>query len=420
MSCPKCGSGAVFQGKCRECGTVVDPRRASSSSGVRGPGLGDDDDGEGDTILDKKKNRPAPDVTRGSPRRASRSAMGSEAAPADQAPEAPLAPGKPWRSPERSNWYAAAGMKTPSERFNLSEASGQSTAHNEMPGAGPPVVLLVALAAVQILSMALGQSLIGGIGAAIAAVAALLLWRGAGTGKAAAWLFALWSVAWAVVQAVLFKQPLLGVLQALPAVCLLGALHAGVASVRWIAAVIGVALCLAGLAPQVSARQGVAKTEDVPVESGSFSDARLGYSLKVPDGVGLFAAARAGKEYLPSGWAAAIAPRLVFATQDRSFVGGLVVTQQPPGMDLSNMLGSLNLASEPTLRNDKLAPDSLRDFDGEGWEFNSPQGTVLVVLCRSPDGRAFALFGVGGPAARVRNVQLFSSIAWGLQVRKLP
>jgi len=419
MSCPKCGSGAVFQGKCRECGTVVDPRRASSASVVRGPALGDD--GEGETILDKKKNRPDPEATRAPPMRASISSARPEEPRTDEAPAPPvMAPSKPRKDAERANWYAAAGMRTPSERFNLPDADDPSTAHNELPSFGPSVALLGCLAAVQTVSVALGQNPIGGVGAGIAFVAALMLWRGAGPGKATAWLFVAWSVGWAAAQVVLFKQPLLVVLPVLPAICLLAAMHAGVASVRWIAAVIGVALSAAALAPLISARQVVAKSEDVAAEGGSYSDARLGFSLKVPDGVGLWAGSKASKEYLPSGWASAIAPRLVFATADRSFVGGLVVTQQPPGMDLTNMLASLNLGNEPTTRDDKLAPDSLRDLDGEGWEFGSPHGAVMVALCRTPDGRAFALFGVGGPAARVRNVQLFSSIAWGLQVKKLP
>lgn len=356
MSCPKCGSGAVFHGKCRECGAVVDSRRASSVAVRVAPAPERKRTG----VVEKAApSRPPPPPARDQD--ATNPGHPAPSRPDEPDTEERGAPehGGPWKNPDRVGWYAAAGMEPPSEAIKLgSELDEPSTRHNVVPMDTSAVILLAVAATAQVSQAALGQSLVGLPGAVIAALAAFLLWRRSRLGRPAAWLYGLWSVAWAFALAAILKMPVQGVLAILPAVCVMAALHAGAAAVRWIAGGLGAGLALLGLAPHFAALRSPPRAEEVAIDGSSYTDARLGFSLKVPEGVSILSAERA-KDLFPPGWSD-LGPRLVFAAEDRGIVGGLLVAQQA-GTSYSNLLARVNLGGEGPIRNDSLAPASLRE-----------------------------------------------------------
>ena len=320
---------------------------------------------------------------------------------------------------DRSAWYAAAGMKAPGEEQDEVSGGGASAELTTPLLIGGPlaaVLILFAQALCDAVGVALGVSPLSLVGSGLTVVAGLLLLRGLGAGRPVAWLSALWSVGWALVLAVLYQHQLLAALKVLTVVCLFAALHVEAASVRWAAAGVGIALALAGMAAPAALRRE-AHAPDSQVAGGAIADERDGFSLTVPEGVSLFTAQTAPMDFLPDGWGGS-KPRLVFATADKSFAGGLLVHNQPLGMELSNMLSALNPDSAPPSRNQKLVPDTLSDLEAQGWEIAGSHGTVMVVLARASDGRAFGLFGVSRTAALARNQQLFGSIVRGLQVKR--
>ncbi|MBI5546423.1 MAG: hypothetical protein HY901_21255 [Deltaproteobacteria bacterium] len=466
MSCPKCGSGAVFQGKCRECGTVVDSRRASAAN-VHSAASPLTDTGD-ETVLDSRRaprrassldaspqRRLAvpddPDATRlpAPPPRPSESGQ-PEAAVVDSASHdpdpAPAAPAAARRKSKQQPKPRSASQSKPvsapqpkptgaSERERaraISERPSSAQVADEVSlgaarkegGSGAAGAVLAALAIGDATSAALGGSPLAYGGAGLLALATVALWRSHPSGKALAWLGVAWTLVWAAALVVLFQQPLLAALKVLPAAALIGVFTLDARALRSALAGVGVAIALLGVAVPVllhprSSQGGLEPYSEIASQSGgSLSDQRLGYTIKLPQEVALSTSLKVARKWLPEEVADQVSPRFVFSTADKGFVGGLLASQQAPGVELSNLLTRLNPGSDPSERNSKLVPDSLKELETQGWEINALHGTTMVVLVRAPDGRAFALFGISPVASKVRGLQLFNSLAWGLQVKK--
>jgi hypothetical protein len=327
----------------------------------------------------------------------------------------------PKAASDRASWYKAAGQRPPREGpFNEEDVA--VTAANLAGGYGAAGTVLIASAVADGVGAALGVSHIGYFGAALELVAALVLWSGVRAGRLLGWIATVWCIVWAGVLVLHFRMPLAAALKILPAICLGGVLIVETRGARSALAGIGAAVALVGLVvPLTLTLRSAEPAEEVtaPLASpGSYVDAKLGFSLKAPDGVRLSTSRKEAKEWLPGALADSASPKVVFATADKSFSGGVAYGFQPAGTDLSNLLGLLGAGGNPPVRNLKLVPDTLGEVEAQGWEVETAAGFITVVLARAPDGRAFALFGVSAPVAKVRAMQLFTSIAWGFQVKK--
>ncbi|MGC4115488.1 MAG: hypothetical protein QM765_12975 [Myxococcales bacterium] len=464
MSCPKCGSGAVFQGKCRECGTIADPRRASQVV-ARIPTLGDEEPGDA-TIADRGARKLDPESTMAPPGRR----PGAGLAPADDEdedsertrmpvaakeerapPASPPAPKPPAAKPprasqvaarpkpaepeppeplqpmavkDRSSWYEEAGLKPPPKPSPKDElGTGENSVSMTMRGrAGPntaPAAVLFAQAAAGMLGVLFGLSPIGLIAGGAALIAAILLVRDVSAGKFVAWLAVGIFIAYGGALAVSFKQPVAAALLLVPSACLAGALLISAQAARSALGGIGVAVALAAvIVPALAARRPggteAGLEEDDP---GAYEDRSAGVSLRVPGNVNLYPRPKDVEKSLPEPWRS-VGLKLGFATSDGSFVGGMLQTRQPPGAELRNLLAPISEGSTaPPRKNDRLVPDGLSELETEGWEVSTRAGELLVVVTRAPDGRAFTLFGVAG-TAKARNTQLFKAIGEGFQVKK--
>ncbi|HEY3446917.1 MAG TPA: hypothetical protein VGK67_11160 [Myxococcales bacterium] len=464
MSCPKCGSGAVFQGKCRECGTVVDPRRASSVA-VRPPSLADEDFGE-ETIAEARARRPDPESTIAPPGRRAAPALASMededpdrtrmppavrkgssvGAPADPPPAPPPArparasqqsparapkpavfepdePLKPMEMKDRSSWYKEAGLKPPSKQ-QLAEPGEENsvsiTAPSPIGGYTAPAAVLFAQAAAGMLGVLFGLSPIGLIAGGVALIAAILLLKGVGAGKFVGWLAVGIFIAWGGALAVSFKQPVLAALTLVPTACLVGALLIEARPVRSALGGIGVAIALVGVVvPALSARRSGAGADSSTdgLDTTAYQEGATGISVRMPPSVSVFSRPKDIAANLPEPWRS-LGLKLGFATGDDGFVGGLLQSSQPPGAELRNLLAPLSEGSTaPPRKNDRLVPDGLSELETQGWEVSTRAGDLMVVLTKAPDGRAFTLFGVAG-TAKGRNAQLFKAIADSFQVKK--
>lgn len=477
MSCPKCGSGAVFQGKCRECGTVVD-RRASSQAVARAPSLGDEELAE-DTVADPRARRPAADATMAPPGRRPAASLvpdedddpertrmhaevvrkGPPAASAATEPPPPPAPPpprparasqqhpappparpkraepeeppRPIEVKDRSSWYREAGLEPPTKqaapRAELGADSGSGensvsiTAPSPVGGYASPAAILFALSGAGLLGIVFGLSPISLVAGGVALVAAVLLYKGLSAGKIVAWLTVGLFLAWGGALAVSFKQPVLAALNVVPTLCLVGAMLLDVKPVRAVLGGVGVAVALGAiLVPMMTARKagaGADPADGEVADTTAYQDAAAGVSLKMPPSVSVWSKRKDIEKNLPDPWRSA-GLKLGFATDDDSFVGGMLQTKQPPGAELRNLLAPISQgALGPPRQNDKLLPDGLSDLEREGWELSTRAGDLLVVVARTPDGRAFTLFGVTG-TAKARNTQLFKTVAEGFQVKK--
>lgn len=435
MSCPKCGSGAVFQGKCRECGTVVDRRRSVVAQPAA---LGDDDD-QSETVLENK--RPAardPDATRApplrqvpplpSPRRLEEitdevTGENDLPPPDDTDPDLLLPkPKKKAKQPDRSAWYRAAGMEPPrAGPPRLDEVD--VTSPHVMGTVLAPAAVLLALAAVDGVAVWLGAPRAGLGPAILAGLAGLLVLRGTAFVRGLSWFAVLVAVVWGAALAVAYGQPLQGALRIAPAVCLAGSLVARDGVARSVAAGIGVAIALVGVGWPLALSHRPAPIAPSPATAqpaGDFEEPGLGVALKAPEGVSFLRGRKEQARVLPDEWLA-LDPVVAFANADGSFFGALLMNEQQSEVELSVLLSPFSKDSDvrPT-KESSLVPDTLTGLTAEGWDVPTRSyGVLKVILARTPDGRAFTLFAVTG-GGNVRNQQLFKALGLGMKIEKGP
>jgi hypothetical protein len=347
---------------------------------------------------------------------------------ADAEPPPPTAEGPEhpagWKNPKWAKWYEAAGALRNSQRLEASldgdgEGEGLSLSAR-LPKArlDPAVVVLGVAASAEAAALLIGANVTVALGVIVASGAAFLLWRGYAIGRIAAWLFAGWALCFALVQLAVLRLPVQALLHVL-----LGAALAGVLRFegrkRQLSAVAGVVIGLLTLVPVIHARQATeSRASGIAADGSVFTDPIYAVGLTAPEGIALVGPVEA-REFLPSALISSVTPRVGFVNDDGTLVGGLVVVQQVTGSALTNRLALVNVANETAERNDDLLPASLKRLSGEGWQLPSAGGdTMMVVLCRASDGRAFILFGITNPALRARNRQLFVSVAEGMKVFK--
>jgi len=333
-----------------------------------------------------------------------------------------------WKNPKWAKWYEAAGALRNSQRLEAAlDGEGDGAGDGEglslsarLPRArlDPAVVVLGVAASVEAAALLIGANVTVALGVLVASGAAFLLWRGYAIGRIAAWLFAGWALCFALVQLAVLRLPIQALLHVLVGAALAGVLRFE-GRKRQLCAVAGVVIALFTLVPVIHAKQASeARSSGVAADGSVFTDPTYAVALTAPDGIALVDPAEA-RELLPRALTSSVTPRVGFINDDGTLVGGLVVVQQVTGSALTNRLALVNVANETAERNDDLLPASLKRLSGEGWQLPSAGGdTMMVVLCRASDGRAFILFGITNPALRARNKQLFVSVAEGMKVFK--
>jgi hypothetical protein len=272
MSCPRCGSGAVYRGKCRECGAEVKIHRVTGANPPVGriPRFGEGTNaaselGRGTGQRTAAAEIPAP---RSTPAAASRPPhRRAEVCASERASADALAPREPGRLAP-----AEAGARGPEGPGDDGRARRPSSvaASVEQPPAGevmgwrepeavrpaePPRAMPVAVAAgFQALVGAAGilmgrQELYASLGAGLEAGLAALLLARMSFGRALLPAVVAWDFGWAITLVVARGRPHLGPLTALPGLLLLGANFAKSPAARWSCAVASMALSTAaGLA----------------------------------------------------------------------------------------------------------------------------------------------------------------------------
>lgn len=274
MSCPQCGSGAVFKGKCRECGAEVKIHRVTGANPAVGrvPQFGERTNAAPDPR--HAPARPAaPSLPLATPQTPPKRAEARASARARAGPsksEAPVrppvdegavraasasaaeAPAGEDASPALLDPMAAAAalaLRVPSAAPLVDSAPVPAEAAESAGRRGAPVEAGAA-AALQALAGALGilagkQELYAAIGAGIEVALAALLFSRAGFGRALVPAAVAWDFGWAISLAVARDRPVLGPLTALPGLFLLGAFYAKSPALRWGSAALSTAFSIA-------------------------------------------------------------------------------------------------------------------------------------------------------------------------------
>ncbi len=266
MSCPQCGSGAVYKGKCRECGFEVKihrvtgvnppvghvPKYAEATHASRNPGKASEQRPSAERLAgvspapwmlgegDEDESTTADPTVSGSMR-----GLRPPSTPARAAPLAAGGAGGP-APDERASWYAAAGLAVPQPDLIF----GGSTARVSMAGVGrsglPAAFAAGGQALASMAGIFLGHGIWSGLGGMLQAVLAVLLVCRIPIARALIPAVVAWDLGWAVYLGATHDR-LLAPFAVLPAVFLLVAFYASRRSVRWVGAVLGAALSLIGM-----------------------------------------------------------------------------------------------------------------------------------------------------------------------------
>jgi hypothetical protein len=438
MSCPRCGSGAIYKSRCRDCGFEVKIHRVTGANPPVGripkfcEATGTTRNPEGAAVQRPSAERPAgvspapwllgegddEESTTADPTVRSRPAR-ALAPPSTAAPAEPLAAGTTGGSApdNKASWYAAAGLAMPRPDLVLG-GSMAATARGPLSEFGAEGLAAALVAGCQALASAagifLGQGIYAGLGALLQAMLAALLVCRIPIARSFIMAVVAWDLGWATYLGVA-RERSLAPFAALPAVFLLIAFYASRRSARWVGALLGAALSLIGIAvPSLQA------AKDGQAVAGGFAEVpEQGFALRVPNPAQLYSNPEDVRRVLASTALAPLEWRLAFR-QPGVLTGGLRVQRIPENAPVEPLLADLDAdKARAPVRTDALAPDTLASLKPQGFELTAGGDRVLALIFRTPDGRVFLLCAqTEGIAARAR--ALFETVARGLEIAPSP